>query len=194
MSKIQLKQLKELATINSGISFRGKVEGSANGEVGVIQVRDLADGYTRITSPGLRLRIEDVKSRHLLKEGDLLFLSKGSVNHSALYSGLPKLAVATSVFFIIRPGSSQVASKFLQWFLNQEKTQSYFKINQSGTYTPAVSKEVLGNLEIPLPDIMTQEKIAHLYSLEQKEQQLLSDIRDRRSIYLNSVLLESLNE
>ena len=176
------------------MSFRGRIEGDEDGDVAVIQLRDLEDGYTRITTPALLLNDRVVNPRHLLQKGDLLFLAKGPANTTAIYEGIPERALTTSVFFVIRPNVSLVLPKFLQWFLNLDRTQSYFKINQSGTYTPAVNKEVLGSLEIPLPPIAAQEKIARLYTLEQQEKQLLADIRERRSTYLNSVLLESLNE
>lgn len=183
--------IKDIAEVNSGLSFRGKIKADRAGEISVIQMRDLMNDYSSIGDSCLAIDRNKVKEKHLLKKGDLLFIAKGNVNTAIYYNGSPENAVATSVFFVVRIDKNRAVPGYVQWYLNLSQSQKHFKQNQTGTYTPAVKKDVVEEMQLTLPDLKVQEKISKIYALEAIESRILSKLQEMRSSCLNSLLLKT---
>ena len=123
---------------------------------------------------------EGISEKHLLKNGDVLFAAKGTKNFAAVFENHNEPSVASTSFFVIRPEDKKVLPQYLAWFLNNHTTQTLLKGQAIGTSIPSISKQVLENLEIPVPNIEIQKAILQITKLRNKEKSLKQKIETLR--------------
>lgn len=138
-----------------------------------------ADGWIDVT--------EKSKS-HLLEEGDVLFVGKGMRNFAWKYSSDIGKAIASSIFFVIKPKCEFVDSGYLVTIFNSTKYQSFFQALGAGSSIPSIRKNELEAVEIPLPSLEIQKKIAMLNTLHQSELGLLGRLSDEKNKLFQAVI------
>jgi restriction endonuclease S subunit len=184
--------LKEIAHISPGYIFRQRPDYSDSGDYRVIRMQDIKDDNTIDWPEVTRVNLESVKTDDILKQGDVLFKSRGS-SHTALVMGeIDEDVIAVSQFFILRP-KEKLLPEYLAWYINQQKAQQYISLCSAGTAIQHISKKALEELDIPVPDMETQKKIANLYWLSQKEKFLTEQIQKMREILINAVMLKAID-
>lgn len=176
-----------LTSFFSGYSFRSKVEHDPDGDLAVIQMKDLNHDFQEISDDLTRISSEGIKEKYLLEKGDVIFIAKGANNYAYVFDK-PIKAVAASAFFVLRPDPAAVIPEYLAWYLNQETAQRYIEENRAGTYIPNVNKAVLLNLDIKLPELTRQKLVAKIDELRMKEHKLILDILERKDIVINKIL------
>lgn len=146
-----------------------------------MQVRDFGRDGLLIQDSQLRFTPSDTEKpdKYVIKENDLLFVAKGQYNRSYLTHSVKKNSVAGNSFYILTP-TQKILSEYLNWYLNSELAQDYFRKNISGSTIPFVSVATLSNLEIPVPDFSIQSKIAEIQSLFAIEMNLIEQIGKRK--------------
>lgn len=190
-----LKKILQGEGISSGYSFRGKIEDDPNGELKVIQLKDLINDYTTIGEECYKISMEGIKDKYLLKEGDILFISKGQNNNAIVYTeeNTRGLYMASSALFVITVNPVKANPKYIAWYINQLPVQNYIKQNLAGTYTPTVNLKVVENIPLRLPDLEIQFKIASLGALAIKEKLLYAKVKELRGQLINNQLLNHIN-
>ena len=187
------KPLGNLAEIRVGHSFRSRIEDDPQGDIRVLQIRDVKAG-TGIQPESLpRVAWSVAEKPSLLKSGDVVLPSRGDRYDAALIrSNAPMLA--SGQLYIVRPSHSGLTPEYLCWYLNQPESRSYILKNRAGTGIPTLSRAVLGDLSVPVPSLETQHKIVELQQLWEKEQFLTRQLLSNRQNMLDSMfsqLLES---
>ena len=153
------------------------------GEVVYLQSKHFDEQGNLIASLHPDLLIEDISKKHLLRAGDVLFAAKGTKNFAAVYEEPNLPAVASTTFFVIRLLGSNVLPEYLTWFLNNPNTQASLKAQAIGTSIPSISKQVLEELEIPIPSIEKQKLVVSISKLRLEEktiQMKLESLRDKK--------------
>ena len=180
------KQLTELASIWAGYQTRTGVKPVADGSHYLVQLRDFSPDRATMDGAGLvRVSAGQTGKGQDLRPGDVLFLGKGAKNFAFVPDTLPGPTLAASYFFILRP-KSEVVPEYLAWFLNLESTKRYLaKRTGAGSHMPVVRRDVLEELEIPIPDTKTQKDIVELDRLSRQQQSLLSELADAKKTFLN---------
>ena len=177
--------LSELADILSGVYAKT----DPDGEVAYIQTKDCADVIvTRFAS---RVLFTSKMQKNLLKEGDILFASKG-VNYFSVVFRQQEKAVASTSFFVIRLKSSLVTPEYLCWFLRQPSVEAYFKTYQAGSATPLIHKPAVENLEVPVPSLPEQEIIVNIAHLSQREKELQQAIIEKKQTIIQQLLMNKI--
>ena len=188
-SGIYLKMLlKNITNIQTGIFAKP----TGDGELIYLQAKQF-DEYGQLHSvlyPDLLA--EGISEKHLLKEGDVLFAAKGTKNFAAVFENHNEPSVASTSFFVIRPTGNKVLPLFLAWYLNNPATQTLLKGQAIGTSIPSISKQVLENLEIPIPDIKTQMAIVEISKLRNKEKALKQKIEVLREKRIQQQIINSI--
>ncbi len=138
------------------------------------------------------LPAKDVPEKHLLKDGDVLFAAKGTKNFAAVFEHHNEPAVASTSFFVIRMNDSKVLPAYLAWFLNNPGTQQLLKGQAIGTSIPSISKQVLEDLEIPVPAIETQNAILQITKLRNKEKALKQQIETLRENQIQQQIINAI--
>lgn len=178
------KHLKEISDLQFGYYDKPKEEGvviylQAKNFNDFGQFDGNADGYIEITE----------KSKgHLLEEGDVLFVGKGMRNFAWKYSAEMGKAIASSIFFVIKPKSDLVDSDYLVTVFNSAKYQSFFRSLGAGSSIPSIRKNELEAVEIPLPSLEVQQKIARLSGLHQTELALTGKLIDEKNKLFQAVI------
>lgn len=182
-----------LSDLFSGFSFRSKVENEPNGDLFVIQMKDLEHHYSSIKSELTKVSSDKISSKFFLEKGDVLFIAKGSNNYAIEYKlNLPK-AIAASAFFVLRPIQSKVIPAYLSWFINQLPVQQYLKENMAGTYIPNINKSTVEGIMMTLPSLDIQEKIVAIDNLRKREHLLMNEIMEKREVAVSAALLDIVN-
>jgi hypothetical protein len=181
--------LATIAEVRMGYSFRSRLETDTEGDVAVIQMKDV-DEANLLHSEGLaRIQMPDLKDRHLVQEGDLLFRSRGVTNSAALVGGDLGRAVLAAPLLLIRPKSDIVEPAYLQWFINHPATQAALAGQAAGTAVKMISKGALDGLQVALPPLSQQRLIVEIAQLASREARLLEELKGRRKALVDGILL-----
>ncbi|RAR51075.1 restriction endonuclease subunit S [Flavobacterium lacus] len=129
---------------------------------------------------------------HLLKVGDVLFVSKGRNFFAVAYDGAYAPAVASTTFLVLRVKSKIVLPDYLVWFLNHPQTQSVLWSFAKGSSIPSISKTILEQIEIPIPNLSKQNTILELHKLQLQEKKIQKQIGKLRQEYINQLTYKSI--
>ena len=186
-------KLKDIAAVSSGVTFRSRIEPSAWGNVRIIQMKDLGqDNFVHLDRT-LRVDHARAKPSQFVRIGDIIFRSRGQTNTAAMLNEEAKDAIVAAPLFCVRPNTKKVLPAFLLWWINQPISQKYFSSRAKGTGVNMLSKEDLEDLEIILAPLEKQSKIAEFFSLSTKEQLLLEEIKGRKAVYAQGILMQMLS-
>ena len=181
--------LGQLADVQMGYPFRSRLEHDPQGDVAVIQMKDIDDANLLHAEEAIRVALPKGKTHHhLLRAGDLLFRSRGRSNGAAqVLEGIGP-AVLSAPMLLIRPHG--VLPAYLCWYINAPATQAQLAALAEGTSVRMISAEALKALEVPLPSLATQQRIAEAAALAGQEQSLLARIATLRQRLTNHLLMK----
>lgn len=181
--------LKDIVIIRTGLFSKP----SGKGEVVYLQSKHFdEDGQLQgVLYPDLKA--DGISKKHLLQEGDVLFAAKGTKNFATVFENHNEPTVASTSFFVIRISDNKVLPQYLAWFLNNHSTQTLLKGQAIGTSILSISKQILENLEISVPDIEIQQAILQIIKLRNKEKSLKQEIEVLRDKLINQQLFEIMN-
>lgn len=185
-------RLAELSEIHSGYTARGRLDPLPEGGVPALQLRDVG---TSGEAPGPDLQRYDLgklSDRYFVRGGEVVFRSRGQPNTAvAIPDPLPEPAVVVVPLVIVRPDRDRVLPEYLAWAINQPDAQRQFDAEAQGTSLRMIPMAVLENLEIAVPDLLTQKRIMEFYALAQQEGRLLSRLAARRKELVGAILGEA---
>lgn len=162
--------LKELCTARMGYTFREKPRVIKEGNVLVIQPKDVSgDGVLDLVTA---CRTE-VSIGRRLKKGDVLLINRGRFSASVFDADTLIPCVATSAFIVITPEDpKQILSEYLALFYNSSAGRAMFKRLTETTTIPFIS---LGNLEsiaIPVPPLERQKALVAINEMNRNYMRL----------------------
>lgn len=184
--------LGELAEIQMGYPFRSRLEHDPQGDVAVIQMKDIDDANLLHAEGATRIKLPEGKSHHLLRAGDLLFRSRGLNNGAAQVLGGVGPAVLSAPMLRIRPRG--VLPEYLCWYINAPATQAQLSALAEGTSVQMISAQALKTLVVPLPSPDAQHLIGEAAALVEREHILLTRIAVLRQRAAQHVLMKSAHE
>ena len=178
----------------SGYSFREKIESNPLGSTGILQMKDITDDYLYFDFINMD-KVSDFsfKEKFYLKQGDVLFVSKGVNNYAFVIEKLDFPTVPSATFFVIRVNTNKIDAAYLAWYMNQTAAQNYFSEKKAGTYVPNLKKQDILDLPLKMPSLKTQKAIAQTARLLQQELMLLDRIKQNRKELIQNQLLNVLN-
>lgn len=175
-------KLKEISNIHSGYITRGKIEVTAGGSHYLLQAKNVDGLKLSYESEGL-IRFKPALSRtdRLLQKGDLLFMARGARNFTIQLKDLPVPTLAAACFFIVRLSRHGILPGYVGWYLNQAPVAQYlFQQSGQNVHMPVVRRAVLENIQIPVPALEIQTKVADLNALMLRENNLLQQLANKR--------------
>jgi hypothetical protein len=184
--------LGAMAEVRSGYAFRSRLQHEPRGSLAVVQMKDVDGANAVHMSSASRVTLPGLAEHHLLRSGDLVFRSRGRSNGAALISGQVGPAVVAAPLLLIRP--SGVLPEYLAWYLNSPAAQAQLVAMAAGTSVAMISAESLRGLQVPIPQIEHQRRIAEIGALSLREgaiAQRIATLRQRRTVQL---LLNLANE
>ena len=184
--------LKDLVTVQTGYSFRSRLDTSEKGNVAVIQMKDLRDDNNTVDCKDLvRIDMDRVKEHHLARKGDLVFRSRGLVTTSAVLLEDPGRAVVAAPLLRIRINDyDRVLPEYLNWYIGQREVQLFLDSRAKGTFQKMIGKEAIEDLEVFLPVLEKQKCIVEVAKLSGHEQALLHEIAEKKDQYISALLMQ----
>lgn len=183
--------IKYIANIQTGIFAKPSKEA----QIVYLQAKYFDENGHLISSLHPDLKAENISDRHLLQHGDVLFAAKGTKNFAAWYERKNLPAVASTSFFVIRINDNfqdKMLPEFLTWYINQPLSQKFLKGKAMGTSIVSISKSVLEELEIPIPDLETQIAILKITHLRNSEKILKCQIELLKEMQIQQQILNSI--
>ena len=190
MNKILKTNLKNIASIQTGVFLKPQPEG----EILYIQVKHFDNNLRLFPSLHTDIKEYSVTQRHLLISGDIVFAAKGSNNFAAVYQKEYPKAVASTSFFVIKLTDENILPDYLAWFINYSKTMELLKSYATGTSMTSISKTVLEELEISVPEIPVQQSILKINELRYRQKILINKIENLREQLIQQQIFNSLKE
>jgi restriction endonuclease S subunit len=187
------KRLQNLVEIQSGYQARHKVLEDPFGSHRLLQARDIQDSSINWQG-ALCFNPEGNPKRYMIQPQDILFVARGYKNMAYNVPDAPDNLLASSSFYIIRVTSPLLVPGFLGWWLNQAKAQAFFSKFQVRSGFVYMSKKNLNQLQVPLPTIATQNRIAELQQLWSKEQSLTRKIHQYKNQLIKSVCSSAITQ
>ncbi|MEH2398690.1 restriction endonuclease subunit S [Nostoc sp.] len=176
----QFIQLKELGHISQGITL-SRYANDQGETYRVVSVSDLEQLYVEDVQGQTQLAVPDIQ-RYELLENDVVIAIRGTILKSSVVTASLQGSVSNQNTVFFRSQSKKVNPLYLAVLLRSEYFEKLpsFRERQSTTTLPAIRVTDLRNLEIPLPDLHTQDQIAQLFlSIEQAKKITLSAIETR---------------
>lgn len=180
--------VKQITNIQTGVFAKPKEDG----DIVYLQVKHFNEEGFLKTQLIKDLDFKDVSKKHLLQSGDVLFASKGIKNFATVYEAHNEPAVASTSFFVLRLTSNQLLPNYLAWYLNCETVQSKLKSQAIGTAIPSISKNVLEDLEITIPNVEIQKVILQITKLRNKEKALKQKIETLREKQIQQQIINAI--
>ena len=177
MRIVKLREISKLKTGPFGTQFSAN-EYVLNG-IPVINVKNI--GYGNIITTDLDCVGSDTVERlvdHKLKEGDIVFGRKGSVDRHCLISKGQNGWMQGSDCIRVRLVDSKAFSNFVSYYLLTDSVKT--KINNSavGSTMASLNTDILGDIDINLPSYEEQCKIATVLSAIDKKIDNNNNIND----------------
>jgi hypothetical protein len=160
--------LAEVAEITPGYSIPGAVQHDPDGRYQLILPRHLdVGGRPFVFDPerhAQRMTLPDRADKYRVRPGDVLFVARGDRNRAVVVHSCPEDSVASASLYVLRV-RGDVDPDYLAWLLNQEPAQMSISQVRTGAGTPLVQRTALEGLELHLPDLEQQHRIAAVGSL-----------------------------
>ncbi|XDZ64989.1 restriction endonuclease subunit S [Alphaproteobacteria bacterium LSUCC0684] len=151
------------------------------GSTTVIQLRDVSKEHIKLT--GLKRTDMSVSNPDkFIRKGDVLFKSRGHVLEAFALMHEPEQTIVTNGFIVVRP-HSDVIPRYLAWVLNNT---NFDRMTQQTHMIKSVSIRDLRNLDVPMPDRASQEKIIQVSDEIDAGKELAADYFYAAEEYLRS--------
>ncbi|HIF9110094.1 TPA: restriction endonuclease subunit S [Photobacterium damselae] len=159
-----MKKLKDFTKIRLGMAFKSAIKDVGDkGIVSLIQAKDiLPEGLENSFSLPVVIP-ESNPSNHIISKGEILIRLRGPVFSSIVFDE-DYDAVTTNQVAVISCDPSKVNPHYLNWYLNSKHGKRFFHSKNEGSNINKISSTALGEMEINLPNLKEQQKIADIQS------------------------------
>jgi restriction endonuclease S subunit len=176
------RKLKYISTIRYGFHHSPVDLGS----IIYLQTNNF-DSLGRLGNVDTYLPLEKPLEKCLLEDGDILLPAKGNRHFAWVYREKYGLAIASSIFFIIKP-QEDVLPDYLAAILNLPQNLAHFQKLSGGNKIPSFSKKELEELDIPIVPKDVQIKIVDISNLYTHELHLLENLKDNFTIRFKTLV------
>lgn len=185
--------LKDIADIRTGYSFRAKLEPDSEGNILVVQLKELSDKNTIDISTAVKINMQNVSENYLLLKGDLVFRSRGMDFTAAIMDISADNIILSAPFQRIRlQDTAKIIPEYLLWYINNKDSQSYFSANKTGTSATMISTAVLADLPVIVPPVEIQKNIVEINTLFEREIELQEELIKKKKLLTETILLKTL--
>lgn len=185
--------LKEIADIRTGYSFRTKIESDLEGNVLVVQLRELSERNIIDITTAVRISMSEISENYLIQKKDLVFRSRGMDSTAAIMNMDADNVIISAPFQRIRIRKPlEIIPEYLLWYINSKEAQAYFTANKTGTSVSMISTAVLADLPVVVPSLEIQKQIIEINTLAVKEIELQEELIKKKKLLTETVLLKSI--
>jgi restriction endonuclease S subunit len=175
-------KIRDIATIRHGVYIKPIV----GAELPYLQAKHFSDNGVFLNN--VDSWVADLNKKNILKEGDVLFTSKGFRYFATVIDKKTTGAIASSIFFIIKPKTDEILSEFLEVTLNTPNSKAYFNQLAAGHTIPSIRKDEVLDYEISIPTLQNQKKVVEFNKLFKQEITLTSQLLEQKQkLYIETL-------
>lgn len=174
-----LKKLGQIAGIRSGHTLRGAITPDPEGDVRLLQIKDL-DHDWQFNHKALPTVVWEQRiAPPFLEQGEIVVAARGNRNLAVVYRGqVPVVPTGQFLIVSLKRKESEIAPEYVCWLLNHPTIQQWF--HRSGTNIQLITKSALLDVIIPVPSLEIQLKVIELQRAWQEEALLISKLQKNR--------------
>ncbi len=166
------KNIKSIAKIQAGYTFRTALKTVERGENFVVQARDINGGLYINDNKLDKIDHQIIKSNALVKKNDVIISVRGKFR-SGVYRGDLNNIIASSSVYILRLFDKSIYPEYLSIFLNSNNGQKEIRKSLTGGAIKTILRKDLENLNIIIPEAKKQKTIIDLYKNNSRLQEKL---------------------
>jgi restriction endonuclease S subunit len=167
------EKLKYICSVRYGI-HKTPIDG---GNIMYLQTKHF-DTFGRLGAVDSFLPLNPTTSKGLLEDGDVLLPAKGNRHFAWVYRKERGLAMASSIFFVIKPQAA-ILPEYLAAILNLPQSIQHFQKLSGGNAMPSFSKKELEEFDLPMPPLSMQQKIVDISALYTQELALMDKMKEK---------------
>lgn len=184
---MDIKTIKNTASVIAGYTFRTALKLHKNGLMSVVQAKDIL-GVFYIAKDNLsKIDLQEYQTRAMIEKNDIIISSRGSFRASIIKNNMTN-TIASSSVYILRIEDKNILPEYLAIFLNSIEGQKKIKEKMTGSVIKTILRKDLENVKIPMPSKDIQNKIINLYKNNQAQQKILT----RKKILINEITESSI--
>lgn len=183
------QEIKKIANILPGYTFRSAVEPDPRGDTWVFQAKDVVQGVPFNTVSSLTKISHTVSGKTgRLEKNDIILVARGMKTgafRSTMFVADSPHVIASSSVYIIRLTRADCIPEYVSLYLNSHAGQKALASIVSGSFIGVLPRRKLEDLEIPLPALDQQKLVIALQgniraqeTLIARQLQLKRDIAD----------------
>jgi restriction endonuclease S subunit len=177
--------LQQICNIRIGHAFRGHIASTENGSLAVIQPKNISAEGTLDASKVEFIDSSTPKPSQRLKDGDILFVSRGRLAATVYHDELAAHCIASGALFVLTMlPTAPVNAEFIALYLNSKEGKTAISRLNAHTTASFLNRSNLGQLEIPIPTAPIQQT---LVALNQKKKRYL-DLTARKAAIIDRVI------
>ena len=157
------KKLSEIADITGGITKGRDLKQSETLFLPYLRVANVQNGYLDLTEiKEIELKVDE-KEKYLLKKGDVLYTEGGDrdkLGRGTVWNEeIPNCVHQNHVFRARVNRSIAIPEYVAYWSMGSYARTYFFRKGKQTVNLASINKTVLSNLELPIPDLRTQEAV-----------------------------------
>lgn len=156
----------------------------------MVQNKDIADGRVNLSALE-RFALTAGTTMNRVHCGDIVFRTKGTSFCFALVADEPEReTIVASPLSLMRVREGAADPAYLVWLLSQERAQAVLSSMAHGTAVKVVSKAALEKMELTLPPIGEQRRVAEIASLSAEVCRLSHELAEMKAAYVQAKLMQ----
>lgn len=160
-------KISNIADIINGYTFRGAIKEVENGDVVVLQAKDIIQGQNITEVHNLtRIDFSGTRTASFLKKNDVLIVSRGmglGSFRSAVFNLDDLNIIASSSILIVRINKEEILPEYLSMYFNSTEGQTKILETVAGSYIQSISRRKFEEeLKIPIPPLVKQKALIDL--------------------------------
>lgn len=182
-------KLGNIASIRSGLVLsRKQARESSEMRYVLLNLRSInPDGYIDLEQTDVFDATERLNIDYLTQVGDIVV--RLTVPYTAiLIDETTQNMVVSSNFVIIRAERQEILPEYLVWLLNTSQIKRDIYENSSSNMLSAIKAKYFSELDIILPSMQEQKKIAMMNELAKKESRLLRKLSHEKRRYYDLLI------
>lgn len=185
-------KIVDFADVSSGYAFRGAINHDPNGEMYVLQPKDINMGeYISETTKFATVNSSSVKKPTFLQKNDIVIAARGrgvGSFKSALFKSDISNVIPSSSLLILRIKDNNIIPDYVLSYLNSNEGQfEILKHVAKGVFQTLLRRN-LAEVAVPIPNLQTQKIIAGLSQNIYLQDYLNSRLMTVRRNLMNNIL------
>lgn len=184
------KELNKIADIVSGYTFRESIQNDTNGEISVLQAKNVSLSKDITSTEELvKVSSHSIRTPLFLEYNDVVLVSRGSgagTFKSNVFNTYDKNVVPSSSVHVIRIKDPMVLPKYVSLYLNSVAGQMKLQKIMSGAVIQTVPLKHLVDFKIPMPPIHMQKSIIALHENLQEQERIMKRKQEIQKTIINA--------